>query len=110
MAFGWRGEVHHPEISGTTKGMTMKFLSDVGIHKEAGKQKNCLTYLAWSLNHTLRREGEGPGSKNTFGLYPSPRSLYFLRNHEIFVYYEKIKSQSLGLLFSPIQNIGGYKF
>ena len=28
-----------PEISGTTKGMTMKFLPDVGIHKEARKIK-----------------------------------------------------------------------
>ena len=27
-------------ISGTTKGMTIKFLPDVGIHKEAGNQKN----------------------------------------------------------------------
>ena len=27
------------EISGTTKGMTMKFLPDVGIYKEARQQK-----------------------------------------------------------------------
>ena len=30
---GW---FHPPKISGTTKGMTMKFLLDVGIYKEAG--------------------------------------------------------------------------
>ena len=29
-----------PKISGTTKGMTMKFLPDVGIHKEARNQRN----------------------------------------------------------------------
>ena len=28
-----------PEISGTTKGMTMKFLPDVGVYKEARNQK-----------------------------------------------------------------------
>ena len=32
-----------PKISGTTKGMTMKFLPDVGIHKEARNQKKNLT-------------------------------------------------------------------
>ena len=32
-----------PEISGTTKGKTMKILLDVGIHKEARNQKNNLT-------------------------------------------------------------------
>ena len=31
-----------PKISGTTKGMTMKFLPDVGIHKEAQNQKKFL--------------------------------------------------------------------
>ena len=34
---GW---FHPPEISGTTKGMTMKFLPDVGVYKEARNQKN----------------------------------------------------------------------
>ena len=33
----------NPKISGTTKGMTMKFLPDVGIHKEARNQKKYLT-------------------------------------------------------------------
>ena len=28
-----------PKISGTTNGMAMKFLPDVGIHKEARNQK-----------------------------------------------------------------------
>ena len=32
-----------PEISGTTKGMTMKFLPDVGVYKEARNQKRFLT-------------------------------------------------------------------
>ena len=32
-----------PEISGTTKGMTMKFLPDVGVYKEARNQKVFLT-------------------------------------------------------------------
>ena len=32
-----------PKISGTTKGMTMKFLPDVGIHYEARNQKKFLT-------------------------------------------------------------------
>ena len=32
-----------PKISGTTKGMTMKFLPDVGINKEARNQKFFLT-------------------------------------------------------------------
>ena len=32
-----------PEISGTTRGMTMKFLPDVVIHKEARNQKKNLT-------------------------------------------------------------------
>ena len=41
MAF--RGEMDAPpEISGTTKGMTMAFLPDVGIHKEAQNQKRNL--------------------------------------------------------------------
>ena len=31
-----------PDISGTTKGMTMKFLADLGVHKEARNQKNFL--------------------------------------------------------------------
>ena len=31
---------HPPEISGTTKDMNMKFLPDVGNHKEARNQKN----------------------------------------------------------------------
>ena len=31
------------EISGTTKGMTMKFLPDVGVYKEARNQKRFLT-------------------------------------------------------------------
>ena len=35
--------VHPPEISGTTKGMTMKFLPDVGVYKEARNQKKFLT-------------------------------------------------------------------
>ena len=29
----------HPKISGTTKGTTMKFLPDVGVHKDAQNQK-----------------------------------------------------------------------
>ena len=37
---GW---YHPPKISGTTKGMTMKFLPDVGIHKEARNQEKNLT-------------------------------------------------------------------
>ena len=32
-----------PEISGTTKGMTMKFLPDVGVYKEVRNQKIFLT-------------------------------------------------------------------
>ena len=36
---GWVGVVPPPKISGTTKGMTMKFLLDVGIYKEARNQK-----------------------------------------------------------------------
>ena len=32
-----------PKISGTIKGMTMKFLPDVGINKEARNQKHFLT-------------------------------------------------------------------
>ena len=32
-----------PKISGTTKGMTMKFLPDVGVYKEAQNQKFFLT-------------------------------------------------------------------
>ena len=39
MASGGLGEVSSPpEISGATKGMTIKFLPDVGINKEARKQ------------------------------------------------------------------------
>ena len=34
--WGWK---HPLEISKTTKGMTMKFLPDVGIHKEEGSTK-----------------------------------------------------------------------
>ena len=34
-----RGGPNPPKISGTTKGMTMKFLPDVGIHYEARSQK-----------------------------------------------------------------------
>ena len=34
MASGVGGSIP-PEISGTTKGMTMKLLPDVGIHKDA---------------------------------------------------------------------------
>ena len=30
-----------PKISGITKGMTMKFLPDVGVYKEARNQKKC---------------------------------------------------------------------
>ena len=42
MASGEGGGGTPPEISGTTKGMTMTFLPDVGIHKEARNQKkNC---------------------------------------------------------------------
>ena len=33
------GCFHPPEISGTTKGMTMTFLLDVGVYKEARNQK-----------------------------------------------------------------------
>ena len=29
-----------PEISGTTKGLTMKFLPDVSVYKEARNKKN----------------------------------------------------------------------
>ena len=32
-----------PKISGTTKGMTMKFLPDVGVYREARNQKKVLT-------------------------------------------------------------------
>ena len=40
----WGGVVPPPpKISGTTKGMTMKFLPDVGIHKGARNQKKFLT-------------------------------------------------------------------
>ena len=35
-SWGW---FHPPEISGTTKGMTMKLLPDVGVYKEARNQK-----------------------------------------------------------------------
>ena len=38
MAFGGGGVPSPPKISGTTKGMTMKFLPAVGIHKEARNQ------------------------------------------------------------------------
>ena len=34
------GLVQPPEISGTTKGVTMKFLRDVGIHRETRNQKS----------------------------------------------------------------------
>ena len=34
---GWK---HPPEISKTTKGMTMKFIPDGGTYKEAQNQKN----------------------------------------------------------------------
>ena len=35
------GNTHTPKISGTTKGMTMKFLPDVGIYKgEQNKRKS----------------------------------------------------------------------
>ena len=44
------GLFHPPDISGTTKGMTMK---DVDIHKEAQNRTNFLTYLAWSANYRL---------------------------------------------------------
>ena len=37
------GVVPPPEISGTTKGMTMKFLQGVDIHKEARNQENFST-------------------------------------------------------------------
>ena len=40
-----------PEISGTNKGMAMKFLPDFGIHKGARNQKKKLTYLTWSVNN-----------------------------------------------------------
>ena len=39
MASGRVGGSASPKISGTTKGMTMKFLPDVGIHKEARNKK-----------------------------------------------------------------------
>ena len=42
-ASGEGGGSTPPEISGTTKGMTMKFLPDVGIYKEAQNQKKNLT-------------------------------------------------------------------
>ena len=35
----WGGGSIPPNISGTTKGITMKFLPDVGFHKEARNQK-----------------------------------------------------------------------
>ena len=41
MAIG--GLVPLPEISRTTKGMTIKFLADVGIYKEVQNQKEILT-------------------------------------------------------------------
>ena len=37
------------ENSGTTKGMAMKSLSDVGIHKKAQNQEKILTYLTCSV-------------------------------------------------------------
>ena len=37
---GW---FHPPNISETTKGMTIKFLPGVGIHKEARNQEKNLT-------------------------------------------------------------------
>ena len=37
------GNTHTPKISGTTKGMTMKFLPDVGIYMEAQNQKTSFT-------------------------------------------------------------------
>ena len=37
---GW---FHPPKISGTTKVMTMKFLPDVSVYKEARNQKKFLT-------------------------------------------------------------------
>ena len=40
MASGGWGWKHPPEISKTTKGMSMKFLPDVGTHIEAQNQKN----------------------------------------------------------------------
>ena len=39
MASGGGVWFHPPKISGTTKGMTMKFLPDVGVYKEARNQK-----------------------------------------------------------------------
>ena len=39
-----RGMVPPPEIPGTIKGTTMKFLPDVGIHKEA-RNKKMLTWF-----------------------------------------------------------------
>ena len=43
MASGGGGSTPPPKISGTTEGMTMKFLPDVGINKVARNQKNILT-------------------------------------------------------------------
>ena len=45
----WGGGGSTPtKILGTTKGMTMKFLPDVGTHKEAQNKKK-MTYLTWSV-------------------------------------------------------------
>ena len=35
----WRVKINPPSISGTTKGMTMKFLPNVDIHKDARNKK-----------------------------------------------------------------------
>ena len=39
VSWGWK---HPPEILKSTKGMTIKFLPDVGTHIEAKNQKNIL--------------------------------------------------------------------
>ena len=46
---GIRGVEAHLKISRTTEVATMKFTHDVGIHKEAKKQKK-MTHLALSVN------------------------------------------------------------
>ena len=40
-----------PKISETTERMTMKFLPDVKLSKEARNQKKFLTQLDWSVNY-----------------------------------------------------------
>ena len=51
MEFFFGGSIP-PEISGTTKGMTMKFLSDAVIHKEARNKKRIVDISGYGLEIT----------------------------------------------------------